>query len=135
TQRLGSLRCFDKIVFLHEGRMIAVGTFDELLKTSAPFQAFCKQTMDDTITQDSNPHHAVTDAISEPSLLPGFEIERTRTGAVEAKTYWRYFQALGGSTKRAKPFLLASLVIAAGAVTTFPLLQNTWLSQWMNDPD
>lgn len=136
THRLAHLGRFDRIAFMNEGRIEAIGTFEELLASSPGFKAY----MDEFARTEgggSLKPEAASNAAENilPSVIPLSASESRITededrsfGAVKGGVYWQYVLSLGGTNKNLRPWLLILLLLAAGSGTVFPLAQKAWLA-------
>jgi ABC-type multidrug transport system fused ATPase/permease subunit len=132
THRLSHLNIFDKVAFVHEGKILAIGTFDELLNSSNEFFQFYSE---------HNNSHSYDDAkeiqISESKKQVDktqnstgriTEDEDREVGAVEKTIYFDYLNSLGGVNPKTKPWILLLLLMGAILVALAPLAQKSWLS-------
>jgi ABC-type multidrug transport system fused ATPase/permease subunit len=133
THRLAHLARFDKVVFLVNGKIHAVGTLDEISVGSKEFREFFadsaraeqnSQLTEGTAHQASAP--ASTLAMAKESRVT--EDEDRATGAVKGSVYLEYLSALGGRTRAQKFLTLPILVGTTVAASFLPLLQKSWLA-------
>ncbi len=129
THRLGSLERFDQILFIEDGQHF-IGTYEELLLSSASFQKFLKTHDENTLKELKA--HQLSDLAAQTSdggdSTRITEDEDRSIGAVEKSVYWDYIKALGGDGPRQK-IILTFLFFGAIAVVAAPLIQKLWLSQ------
>ena len=132
THRLEHLHLFDKILFLQEGKVLALGNFGDVLKSSKEFNEFYAE-------HTRNNGHAKKDEIliientekEKASLVDGGRItedEDREVGAVKKTIYFDYLKSLGGSNSKTSPWILFLLIFGALFVAVAPLIQRAWLS-------
>ncbi|MFA6236026.1 MAG: ABC transporter transmembrane domain-containing protein [Bacteriovorax sp.] len=133
THRLSHLYLFDKVLFMDDGEVGAIGTFEEVLLTSNKFKAFYAE---------HNKSHAKNEEemlISEHAKISSTlgddkgritEDEDREVGAVEKTIYLDYLKSLGGVNPKTAPWILTLLVLGALVVAITPLIQKSWLSYY-----
>lgn len=137
THRLEYLPRFDQVAYLDQGRILGIGTFDDLLKTCPAFADFYKE---HGATQGEFEHQAAVagNSAEVPGASLGMEEEGHRVtededrevGAVKGSIYWDYVSSLGGDGRYTKPLILALLFLGALSATVLPLGQKAWLSYY-----
>ena len=149
THRLKHLQRFDQVVFLEGGRILAKGTFAELLKNCQRFADFYSeyeiaQEAGEHLSPDENPVEAKTSAGSGPApvelnpadaaLLRITENEDRQYGAVHAPHYVQYLKSMwsnAGTKSSSSTLLVVSIFALAMAATTLvPILLNSWMGAW-----
>lgn len=146
THRLEHLPNFDRILFLENGMVKALGTFDELMKVP-DFLVFISQQhqvqqMDSKEVAPVNAHTqeamsaenlAVATATGEaPPTASQDRItidEDREYGAVKGSVYWEYILSLAGSNLKHRPWILSFLMGSALLATSLPLVQKLWLAR------
>lgn len=134
THRLHALEKFDRILFLHEGKISGDGTLSELLKNNNDFKDFYSHHLDvQSLEKDS----ALAESISgendktETRLMTDEDREE---GAVKGSLYIDYIKALGGEGK-GQQWIIAGLIIGVLAISVFPLFNQWWLSWFSGHPE
>lgn len=128
THRLSHLKRFDRVVFIQDGQLVGVGTFDELSEHNAAFRIFRQRSESD--------HHELetklSPAKSEDTQAPSegvrlTDVEERQVGRVQLTVYKTYARAWLGP----KPILAFTVLVlmSAFAVGT-PVLQQSWLAYW-----
>lgn len=128
THRLSHLRRFDQIAFLDQGRLIGIGSFQDLKAESLEFRNYLDEYGRTQVTaaKSEEPDGTAAKAKGEPLRVT---VEEDREyGAVSGGMYWDYVKALGGDDAYRRPFLLTALALAALAGTVLPLMQKAWLA-------
>lgn len=131
THRLEHLHLFDKIIFLHEGMILAQGSFGKIKKISKEFVAFYAEH-----TNNKGPNKTEDILISKnvkkekPENDAGriTEDEDREVGAVKKTIYLDYLKSLGGVDSKKCPWILFLLILGAIFVAVAPLIQRSWLS-------
>ncbi|MGZ3807944.1 MAG: ATP-binding cassette domain-containing protein, partial [Bacteriovorax sp.] len=134
THRLEHLRLFDKIIYLNEGTIRAMGPFDELLQSSKEFAEFYSEHAkasehkdgDDIIISDGQKSEKKGD--DDAGRIT--EDEDREVGAVKKTIYLDYLKSLGGTNPKTSPWILLVLVLGALFVAVAPLIQKSWLSYY-----
>lgn len=135
THRLEHLEEFDRIVFLEGGRIVGLGTFDELVSGCLQFQEFLHEHHQATHNEAAKQEEtAFAAAQIQPVETTGrlTDDEDRQIGAVSGSVYGDYVSALGGRNPRRRPLVIAALFGAAALATSLPLLQRSWLA-WMSN--
>jgi len=130
THRLHHLEKFDRIAFLEAGRLLAVGSYAELLSACAEFRAYIEVYAHAQTTPQAEAHREVKTLSQNPTRIT--EDEDREFGAVGGGVYWDYIRSLGGQNPKTRPFLLVLLFISAASGTVFPMLQKIWLATVSN---
>lgn len=130
THRLGHLERFDKIAFLEAGRLIALGTFAELTRTSAVFRAYMHEYAHAHAVGALEPKAEAARAATATESSRITEDEDRAFGAVRGGVYGDYVLSLAGEKWR--PLMLGLLAAAAASGTVFPLIQKGWLAYFSN---
>lgn len=133
THRLEYLSNFDKVAFVHEGKVQGLGTFNELLEDCPSFLSFYKEHGKSQGEEEAKPHEqAVT--YEELELHDSNDGQRVtededrEVGAVKSTVYWDYISSLGGDGRYTKPLILVLLLMSAILTAVLPLAQKAWLS-------
>ncbi len=126
THRLTHLDRFDRIAFFDHGRLIALGTYDELKETSPEFRLYMTEHL--ATTGHVAPKNAEEKNTPAGEALRVTEEEDREYGAVKGSMYRDYILSLGGENHRLRPVLLFLLLIAVISSSALPLLQRYWLS-------
>lgn len=138
THRLEYLPQFDQVIFIEDGFVKGVGSFEELLKVCVPFAEFYKE---HGKTQGDHEHASVTADTTSAEVSSVAEVvddkksrvtedEEREVGAVKGSVYWDYISSLGGDGRYTKPMILGVLMCGAAGVTLLPLIQKAWLSYY-----
>lgn len=131
THRLEHLKQFDQILYVENGQVLGLGTFEELLNLSPGFRSFYKEhakSRGETNDHEKAAHEAASTSVIKTENTRVTEDEDREVGAVKSTVYWDYISSLGGDNKKWKPWLLALLAIGTIAATVLPLMQKAWLS-------
>jgi ABC-type multidrug transport system fused ATPase/permease subunit len=164
THRLAHLSRFDTVVFMMEGRIVAKGTYRELLANSHEFRAFVaeragieereeKATSSDkqALAHADLPSVGVySSRVSSELLEPSTQVssendtasvsrvtedEERATGAVGVGVYWGYLRYFAGEGGGARLAILFLFVFGLIATTALPMLQDAWLALWLNQAE
>lgn len=140
THRLEHLAQFDQVLFLENGTVQGLGTFQELLQTSPAFADFYKEhgkTQGEqgpsSVTANSVAEAAVAETsedVTDDKNNRVTEDEDREVGAVKGSVYKDYISSLGGDNPKTKPLILMTLLIGAITAALLPLLQKAWLSYY-----
>lgn len=136
THRISHLDRFDRVLFLSaEGHAKAyrIGTFDELMQSSAEFRKFLEieeqnqKTEKDIVLTKSDV--VVSQVTSENSRIT---VDEDRViGTVDGSVYKSYIMALGGQNNSKKTkWVVAVLFLSATMAVIVPLIQKTWLTKY-----
>lgn len=137
THRLEFLNQFDRILFLHEGKVQGLGTYQEMLKLPA-FVEYIREHQN--ISQmESHEAEKTKEALGGTLVLPvkdqETEVDRVTIdedreyGAVKGSVYWDYVLSLAGTVKSRRAGVLFLLLGSAILSTSLPLLQKLWLAR------
>lgn len=129
THRLGSLKRFDRIVFLEKGEVVAVGSLDELMKRES-FRLFMRDQEKESSDVPKKKEVETVSIKSEGATVKVSEEEEINTGEVALRLYKDYFKAMAGFSTKNYPKTFALLLGTALLAMLFPILQNSWLSRW-----
>lgn len=138
THRLKALQQFDRIIFLNQGRIELVGTYDEL-QSSVAFRSFVKDHAT-SLPSDSEKAVAVKESsepLENPTDVKAAKLvvdEDREVGTVKGSLYWDYIKSLGGSGVL-QYWIVLSLFLIAIATTAAPLLQKWWLGYFTSNND
>lgn len=128
THRLEGLERYDRIVFMHDGKIVAAGTLDEMM-ANPDFVLFYAHQQAELLDQ-TEPRPVgtgVVDTIQNRLIVD----EDRETGRLKPHIYAAYLRAMGGRTT-ARVLIGLCLVASTTAVTLLPVSQNWWLSHWTN---
>lgn len=128
THRLSHLQKFDHIAFLDGGRLLGLGSFQELRDSCPQFRAYLEEYSVSQATGHSEAHAEMAPAISNGEASRITEDEDRELGAVRGAVYWDYILSLGGENPKTRPVILVLLFFASASGTLFPLAQKTWLA-------
>ncbi|POS84754.1 hypothetical protein EPUL_003663 [Erysiphe pulchra] len=128
THQLWVLNRCDRIVFMKEGRIQAVGTYENLMKDNVDFQKL----LDSTVTEKQNPsphNHQSQDGVEmtldsklkESTLM---QIEERAIGSVPWKIYLDYVRASGSITNALFAFIFLIASQCANIITSL------WVAWW-----
>jgi ABC-type multidrug transport system fused ATPase/permease subunit len=133
THRLTHLSHFDRIVFMKDGCIEAIGNLKDLIENSVAFREFvtshAKVESAHTALQKDEATTTHSENAPESRIT---EDEDRQKGTVKLNVYFHYLKALGGETKRQMVRNLTLFSVGLVAVTTLPLLQDAWLALWLN---
>lgn len=136
THRLEHLSRFDQILYLNQGKVLGLGSFEEIQKSCPAFVEFYAE--HGKSQGEGEVQVTASEVIPETSATKAEEEAETRVtededreqGAVKGSIYWDYILSLGGDGKYTRPLILLLLFIAAASVTFMPLAQKAWLSYY-----
>lgn len=145
THRLAHLRRFDTIVFLAQGHVQAIGSFDDVYTNSAAFRDYIAEeergveaARDISVNVEPSPTstehpagHDIEVLLEEPTSRFTDDEDR-ETGAVRLDVYRAYARAMIGSAASA-PFIAIALVLTAIGITVLPIVQTMWLGWWSDN--
>lgn len=128
THRLEHLPYFDRIALLHDGRIEAVGTYDELLATSERFRAFIAEHrhMQNLPALASPTANGTVPALQGNGKL--IEEEDRAVGVVKADLFAYYLHQFGGNTPATTLLVFTAMLLSAVAIVAIPMLQSLWLA-------
>lgn len=132
THRLAHLGRFDRVVFLHEGRIAGQGPLDELLRTCTEFKEFYAE---HTATESASHAPAVTQAAPakrahDESDGKFMEDEDRAVGSMKAELFFDYLRQLGTADDGTPWKVFTALVVSCLLVVILPMLQSAWLAWW-----
>lgn len=132
THRLAHLAKFDRVIFLHEGRIEAQGSVQELLSNSKHFRDFYAEHLhaeeaSHALTAAPLAAAQKTDSEGDGRLV---DEEDRATGTIRTELFMQYIRALAGTNSKQAPWIYASLVFTCLLVVVLPILQNGWLGWW-----
>lgn len=141
THRLKHLKSFDQVVFLENGRILAKGTFGELLSKCSRFAEFygeyviAAETGEEVAlaSSDKSPDIAESKALhaDDEALLRITENEDRAYGAVHRPHYNQYLKAMWSSSgSQSMWFVVSVFALAMAATTLMPILLNSWMGAW-----
>lgn len=137
THRLEFLSHFDRILFLQDGKVQGLGTFQELTQLPA-FNDYIRehQNVSQMETQEADKNiEKRSEENKETKVVEKDDSDRVTIdedreyGAVKGSVYWDYVLSLAGSVKSKRIWILSLLMGSAILSTTLPLLQKLWLAQ------
>lgn len=129
THRLHHLHRFDKVVFLENGRIEAIGSLADLLERSERFLGFYATTEREAIESAQD---AEVKSLSEKKSAPAriTDDEDRAEGGLSFGVYKTYGRALLGESRPEILKVAAVLTIVSLLTIALPLLQNSWLAYW-----
>ncbi len=134
THRLEHIRSFDKILYLENGEVGALGRFDDILQSSKSFREFYAEhtkTKGHTATDEiliSETQKQEKKVVEDGARIT--EDEDREVGAVKKDIYFDYIKSLGGVDPKTGPWILFLLGFGAIFVAVAPLVQKSWLSYY-----
>ncbi|MDW8272263.1 MAG: ABC transporter transmembrane domain-containing protein [Bacteroidota bacterium] len=135
THRLEHLPRFDRIVVLGEGTIEAVGTYEELLRTSERFRALiAEHRKAHTPTQTPRAEQTKDSHLPAQSNGKLTEEEDRSVGVVKAELFWYYLRLFGGERPLATAAILTGMALLAIAIVALPILQSLWLGWNVSQP-
>ncbi|AUN99138.1 multidrug ABC transporter ATP-binding protein [Bacteriovorax stolpii] len=133
THRLEALAKFDRILFLEDGKVAALGTLSELLEQSESFKHFYSHHLEVHALEKDSELAASISGESDKTETRLMSDEDREEGAVKGSLYIDYIKALGGEGKHQR-FIIAALVLGVLAISVFPLFNQWWLSWFSGHP-
>lgn len=135
THRLSYLNKFDKIIFLNNGVIDAVGKYDDLLNNSIKFKEFYDEQSNynhniETLNQDLELDVSYKNEDSNTRIT---DDEEKETGSVKFEVFKSYIKALGGENKSKRKYIYLMLVLSSLLVTLLPIMQSSWLAWWSDN--
>jgi len=135
THRLEYLAQFDQVIYLEKGRIVGLGTFEEIQKTCPAFVEFYSehgksQGNEHVAVASSEAPSAQEHAVDDETETRVTEDEDREKGAVKGSIYKDYVMSLGGDGKYSRPLVLLLLFLAVAAANFLPLAQKAWLSYY-----
>ncbi len=131
THRLEHLSKFDQIAFLDRGRVLGLGTFDELQAKCPEFTSYIQEAERTHLSASAEVPTPLSENKDSEVLRVTVEEDR-EYGAVRGGAYIDYIKALGGENLRLRPLIVFLLAVFASAGTALPLLQKAWLAHMTN---
>ncbi len=134
THRLAHLNRFDRIVFLHDHRIEAIGNLEELSARSKHFKSFiaehaAAEEMASTLTLQNT----VAQKVEAPSGDGRFMDDEDRmTGSIKSELFFSYLKTIGRAKGSSPALAYIALVSSCLVVVALPIAQNSWLA-WWND--
>lgn len=135
THRLAYLSRFDKVVFLVDGKVRAMGSLDEVATASPEFRAFFadsaraeQNTQVSGVAAEPAAAQAAIPAVPTAAAARVTSDEERAVGAVRGGVYFDYLSALGGRTRLRKIVTIPLLVASTAAASFLPLVQKSWLA-------
>ena len=132
THRLSHLHRFDKIVFLHEGRIRGEGPLSTLLETCEEFAEFYAEHTA-THANVTKPAYGVANANSrkdEDSNGKFMEDEDRAIGSMKAELFFDYIKHLGTANNSTPWLVFTALIASCLFVVVLPMTQSAWLAWW-----
>ncbi|MGZ3809058.1 MAG: ABC transporter transmembrane domain-containing protein, partial [Bacteriovorax sp.] len=133
THRLNSLPRFDRIMFLENGKISAMGNYHELVAGNPEFRAFIESELKSPLVEEEAPEESKV-LMNEASLEKDaarteFTVaEDRRLGRVRGNVYWNFLRSFGeGEAWKKQAFIVAFVLVSANILA---LLQNFWLKTW-----
>lgn len=126
THRLAHLVRFDRVVFVENGEIAAVGRYADLLREHPRFREFVSQHVDPVI-------HAAPVAAALPAAAGAghlTEFESREIGKVDMAHFWHYFRAMGGEPRGRAVLALGGLIGILLLAVSLQLVQDGWLAAW-----
>ncbi len=131
THRMESLPKFDKVIFLKDGKIETIGSFDEIMQ---------HKSFADFYSAHHNIHNAEKSVTASVTAQEKQEIhsritedEEREVGAVKSRIYLDYILSLGGVGKY-RNLNLFLLFFGTTCVVVMPLVQKWWLSTISKHP-
>lgn len=134
THRLESLGKFDRILYLENGELSAIGKLNELLEASPGFKKFYAHHLEVHLLEQSAGNHESESAEKNETESRLMSDEEKEEGAVKGSLYWDYVNALGGEGKNHR-FIIAALFVGVLAISVSPLINQWWLSWFSGHPN
>ncbi|MBL7998847.1 MAG: ATP-binding cassette domain-containing protein [Candidatus Kapabacteria bacterium] len=134
THRLAHLHRFDRIVFMHEGKIETQGTYSDCLAESVRFRDFIAEHShaEDIATQVEIAKQqvaALNDRESDGRLV---DEEDRAIGTIKAELFWNYVNGLasqgGGRYAALRGYIALGLTCLF--VVVLPIIQTGWLGWW-----
>ncbi len=132
THRLAHLHRFDRVIFLHEGRIEVDAPLEQALQSCERFREFYAE------------HSSAVEAASEfvlakkvaashtPTAHDGSLVdeEDRATGSIKAELFFSYLQQLGRVEGRTPWKTYLALASSCLLVVVLPMTQSAWLAWW-----
>lgn len=130
THRLSSLPRFDSIMFLDNGKISAMGNYDELVSGNPEFRAFIESELKSLLLEDETPKALINVASEQQddSQTKFTEAEDRRLGRVRSNVYLNFLHSFGEENAWKKQALIVVFILVSA--NTLTLLQNFWLKTW-----
>lgn len=139
THRLTHLARFHKVLFVENGRVVAVGKFADLMATCPTFASFMRsESRKEIASETSTPikerveeTHPFLEEPDETKIRENFvKEEDRRIGHVKKQVYSKFVRSMGAlSSPRWLPAVLA-LCATFVVANSLSLSQNLWLKAW-----
>lgn len=129
THRLHHLHRFDKVVFLQNGRIEAMGNLADLLQRSRSFLAFYAATEREEVKGAQDLEVKTLQEGKEATARITQDEDRVE-GSLSLSVYKTYGRALLGSSRRERGQVLLTLGFVSVLTIGLPLLQNAWFAYW-----
>jgi ABC-type multidrug transport system fused ATPase/permease subunit len=131
THRLHSLPRFDCILFLENGKMAGLGSYDELIAKNSKFHHFIESELktNHVVEEETEALLINEESLDQETIQTEFtQTEDRRVGKVHGNVYWNFLHSFGeGEDWKKKAFTVAFVLASANLLT---LLQNYWLKTW-----
>lgn len=135
THRLHHLERFDRVIYMRNGTIEAIGSFQELLEHNALFRIFLQRAERDVKADEEVPTQGKAELVGAEANAGSFRItdeEERSIGGVQFSVYKTYAKAwLGQRPRLASVQLFAMSMLAVG----LPVIQQSWLAFWSNHRD
>lgn len=133
THRLNSLAKFDNILFLENGKISAVGNYQELILSNPDFRSFIESELKSHLVSEEEKPAAVsieTAPLKEDEDAPTAftQTEDRRIGRVRGSVYKNFFKSFADDESWKKEVIKVVLILASANLLT--LSQNYWLKTW-----
>lgn len=133
TNRLNHLDKYDRIIFLQDGRIQAIGTLKQLLIDKEFVAFYSKSKEDPVISKEKKDSVPMLFESSDNEALQMTDTEDRQIGHVDAKVYKSYIKTLGGKNHFSANFTVyLRLMLSVVLCILLPMLQNLWLVAWSN---
>jgi ABC-type multidrug transport system fused ATPase/permease subunit len=129
THRLNSLPKFDKVLFLENGKVSALGSYHELVAHNLEFKTFIDSELKSQHVEEEAPAVLETNETKEELVKAEFNaVEDRRIGRVRSNVYKNFLHSLGEGAEWKKQAISVALVLISANILA--LLQNFWLKTW-----
>lgn len=131
THRLQNLQLFDRVIFLVEGRVEAVGKFETLQQENKIFRDFYDHHSHQIFNSQQARDSEIISESSELKLPQFSDFEEERIiGLTGIGPYWSYFKRWNATNSKFLSILFPVLLIILTILAyTTPIVQDYWLSQ------
>jgi len=133
THRLTHLERFDRVLFLVNGRLAALGHYRELMQHSSDFRAFAASSaLREAMPEKAAEAQPASATRAQPGAAAGrvTEDEDRATGAVRWPVYRDYIRALVGGHGVLPTLLLVALLVAVVVIALLPVTQRIWFARF-----